>query len=119
MSSLLLVLMSTTFITYVLCISCHYLTLSHLPSLPFIPQSDYDRFEDLLNRMLSLDPAKRIKPHEALDHEFLRAKPVSEGAVQPPPHTKATELPRKETPDSPSIIHTRLKYHCFMLYIYI
>eukprot|EP00053_Salpingoeca_punica_P012448 m.111451 g.111451 ORF g.111451 m.111451 type:complete len:544 (+) comp15950_c5_seq1:649-2280(+) len=32
---------------------------------------DYERFEDLLRRMLELDPTKRIKPNEAYEHEFM------------------------------------------------
>jgi dual specificity tyrosine-phosphorylation-regulated kinase 1 len=36
---------------------------------------DYERFEDLLRRMLELDPAKRIKPAEAYEHEFMTKHP--------------------------------------------
>ena len=31
---------------------------------------------DLLNRLLCLDPAKRITARQALDHEYFRAEPV-------------------------------------------
>lgn len=33
---------------------------------------DYLRFVNLLERMLEYDPAKRITPHEALQHAFFR-----------------------------------------------
>lgn len=36
---------------------------------------DYLRFEDLLNKLLEWDPAKRMTPKEALAHPFLRLKP--------------------------------------------
>ncbi len=38
--------------------------------------ADYERFEDLLMRLLDLDPLTRMKPHEALQHEFLRKVPT-------------------------------------------
>eukprot|EP00050_Salpingoeca_kvevrii_P011021 m.12175 g.12175 ORF g.12175 m.12175 type:complete len:460 (-) comp3211_c0_seq1:1123-2502(-) len=34
--------------------------------------ADYEKFEDLLRRLLELDPKKRMTPAEALEHEFLR-----------------------------------------------
>lgn len=41
---------------------------------------DYARFEDLLMRLLEVDPANRITPREALDHEFLRRSSASAAA---------------------------------------
>ena len=35
---------------------------------------DYARFEDLLTRLLDLDPTTRMTPSEALRHAFLRQK---------------------------------------------
>lgn len=39
--------------------------LGHAPA-------DYAKFEDLLSRLLDIDPKTRMTPSEALDHEFLR-----------------------------------------------
>eukprot|EP00051_Salpingoeca_urceolata_P018357 m.257069 g.257069 ORF g.257069 m.257069 type:complete len:463 (+) comp19179_c0_seq3:314-1702(+) len=45
--------------------------------------ADYARFEDLLRRLLTLDPAERMTPREALEHDFLKSnssKPSVGGA---------------------------------------
>jgi len=40
-------------------------------------KEDYDRFEDLLRRLLDVNPATRITPREALEHDFLKKSPAS------------------------------------------
>lgn len=45
-------------------------------------KADYDRFEDLLLRLLELNPARRITPQAALDHDFLRKAPSVEDATR-------------------------------------
>lgn len=60
-------------------------------------REDYERFEDLLRKLMALDPAERITPAEAMNHEFLRRS--STGPTAPPATAKAAD-PRKETPES-------------------
>ena len=44
---------------------------------------DYAKFEDLLMRLLDLDPATRMSPLEALQHDFLRRTDAAPASRQP------------------------------------
>lgn len=64
---------------------------------------DYDRFEDLLRRLLELDPAKRITPQEALEHDFIRKPPSVESPATTQQFSPYRPEPTKKlTPESPS-----------------
>lgn len=58
--------------------------------------ADYHRFESLLNRLLDWDPATRMTPREALEHPFLRSKPL------PPSTTTTTTTTSTPPPTTPS-----------------
>jgi len=56
--------------------------LGHAPS-------DYGKFEDLLSRLLDIDPKTRMTPSEALDHEFLRRSESSSSKAPAAPSSSS------------------------------
>lgn len=62
-------------------------------------KADYERFEDLLLKLLELDPAKRMTPREALEHPFLRSS--SSGAAPAGSAAAGSSKPSNPRPTLP------------------
>ena len=63
--------------------------------------SDYAKFEDLLSRLLDLNPKTRMTPTAALEHEFLRRSDASTvAAAAPRPGVAATSAEGTAGPSS-------------------
>lgn len=61
--------------------------------------ADYAKFEDLLARLMDLDPRTRITPAEALNHEFLKRSGSGGSAAQGGGPRASTRAPRAAAAD--------------------
>ena len=66
-------------------------------------EDDYARFEDLLTRLLDLDPVTRMSPSEALRHAFLRQKGPLPSAGATPATGAATPAANRMEVDPTSL----------------